>query len=120
MFKMALDRQGECDTCSLGYDGINAHKKALFSGQPYDLIIIDIILPDINGQHVLECIRTEEIVNKIDDIFQTKIILTTSLDDEENRKMAQGLKKGKEAYYIKSFANEGLREILMELGFYFN
>ncbi len=116
MFKLYLEKFGKCDMASIGYDGINAYKKALSSGEPYDLIIIDIILPDINGNEILKMLRTEENMNKIADYFRTKVILTTSLDDEENRRIEKNLTEGIEAYYAKAFANEGLDEKLSELG----
>jgi len=116
MFKMYLDSIGDCDTVSLGFEGVNRFKEAFTSGQPYDLVIIDIILPDINGNEVLEMIRTEENMALTPEHLRTKVVLTTSLDDEQNREFAKGLTKGLEAYYVKAFANEGLPETLQELG----
>ena len=116
IFKIYLEKFGKCDTASIGYEGINAYKEAFNAGEPYDLIVIDIILPDINGNEVFKMIRTEENMNKIADYFRTKIILTTSLDDKENQRIKENLIKGMETYYPKAFANEGLQEKLAELG----
>jgi two-component system chemotaxis response regulator CheY len=116
MFKLTLENFGDCDTVSLGFEGVNSYREALDKGEPYDLLVIDIILPDINGNEVLKMVRTEEDLRGITDFFRTKIILTTSLDDEENRKLAENLTEGQESYYVKSFANEGFFEKLVGLG----
>lgn len=116
MFVRFLENYGECDGFTTGYDGMQAYQNALNSGQPYDLIIIDIILPDMNGYTVMESIRDEESARSIPINERSKIILTTSLDDEENRKLKEKLKIGQEAYYVKNFALDGLKEKLAELG----
>lgn len=116
VFRVFLENYGECELASTGYEGVELFKKHFTGGGLYDLIIIDLILPDINGYEILKIIRTEEDINKIDAHFRTKVILTTSLDDNENRKIAEQLTKGLEAYYVKSYANEGLYDKLTELG----
>ncbi|NLF83719.1 MAG: response regulator transcription factor [Candidatus Gastranaerophilales bacterium] len=120
MFKMFFNKYGQCDTYSLGQNGLTAYKEALGMGQPYDLVVIDIILPDMNGIDLLGFIRAEEDMNSVSVSSRTKVILTTSLDDEENRKVETTLTLGLETYYAKTFANGGLREKLEELGFYLN
>ncbi len=115
VFKLFFEKFGKCDLCSNGSDGIAMFKEAFISEKPYDLVVIDIIMPDINGSEVLRMIRIEEDMCNLSDFFRTKVLLTTSLDDEENRNLAKNLTQEIEAYYIKSFANEGLQEKLQEL-----
>lgn len=120
MFKLFFEKYGQCDTFSLGQNGLTAYKEALQTGQFYDLVVIDIILPDINGVDLLNFIRAEEDMNNVSVNFRTKVILTTSLDDDVNRKIESTLTHGLETYYAKSFANGGLREKLIELGIHLN
>jgi DNA-binding response OmpR family regulator len=120
MFSMFFKRYGDCDITSIGQDGITAYKNAVRSGNMYDLVVIDLILPDTNGIEILKLIRAEEDMCNVSDDFRTKVLLTTSLDDEENRIIEKILTKGIEAYYVKTFANGGLREKLTELGFIVN
>ncbi len=120
MFRAYFEQFGQCDTSSQGYDGITAYKNAINQGQAYDLVVIDIILPDLSGDKIMEIIRTEEDLHKISDLSRSKIVLTTSLDDEINRQIAEKLTKGLETYYVKSFAVEGLSEKLAELGIQVN
>ncbi len=116
LFVRCLEKYGDCDTASIGFDGINKFREAFKSAEPYDLVVIDIILPDINGNEVLKMIRTEEDMSRTPDYFRTGIILTTSLDDNENRKLSEELTPGKEVYYVKSYGANGLNEKLQELG----
>ena len=55
-------------------DGAEALSK--FSGQPFDLVLLDILLPKINGYRVLKTIRQTSDV---------PIIMLTALDGEENQ-----------------------------------
>jgi len=119
MFQRYLENYGKCETVSTGFDGMQKYIESISSGQQYNLIIIDIILPDMNGYEVLETIRAEEDARKYIDAERTKIILTTSLDDEENRKLAEKLTPGLETYYTKKFVLEGFDEKLQELGLQF-
>jgi len=116
IFKISMEKFGECHLASTGVKGIEKFKNAFISGNSYDLVVVDIILPDMNGNEILKIIRTEEDMCKISDFFRTKVIMTTSLDDDENRELAASLTFGMEAYYPKAFANDGLMEKLKELG----
>ncbi len=116
MFLRYLEDYGECDTVTTGFDGLQKYGEVLDRGGKYDLIIIDIILPDMNGYSILESIRAEENNRKFFDSERARIVLATSLDDEENRKFREKLKPGLETYYVKSFALDGLKEKLSELG----
>lgn len=117
MFKMYFEKFNiKCDVATLGFDGINKFRESLDNFQPYDLLLIDIILPDINGKDVLENIRIEEDLRKLSENEKVKVILTTSLDDEENQKIKENLNSQYESYYVKSFTNEGLDKKLKDLG----
>lgn len=116
VFKAFFEKFGVCDIASNGAEGLDLYKKSLINGEAYNLAVIDIILPDINGNEVLKSIRKEEDIAGIQDYFRTRVVITTSLDDEKNREIAQNLEHGLETYYVKSFANEGLYEKLAELG----
>ena len=118
IFKTFFDHHGTCDTATNGIYGLEKYKGSLLNGNPYDLIIIDIILPDINGQEVLKVIRFEEDKRSFGGIKRAKIVLTTSLDDNENRKIAETLQGEDEIYYTKASGLNGFREKLHEIGFF--
>jgi len=117
IFQTQLSKYGTCDAFSNGLDAIEAYRTSLNRGNPYDLMVIDIMMPNINGYQVLENIRTIEAERQIHFPFGAKIILTTGLDDYENRQIEEKLDEVSEAYLVKSNDSNALLEKLTLLGF---
>ncbi len=78
----------EVTEASDGLEGINA-----FHGQKFDLILLDILLPKIDGYTVCEMIRQES---------RVPIILLTALDAEEDQ--IRGFDKLADDYITKPFS----------------
>jgi len=82
------------------YDGEEGLRLALH--EKYDLIILDIMLPKMDGVEVLKKIRTREL--------QTSVIFLTAKDSEKD--IVQGLNLGADDYVVKPFSfNELLARI---------
>lgn len=79
-----LSKYGECDVTVDGAEAIEAFKMALESGERYDLICIDIMMPVIDGYEALRQIRKIEQENGIPEEKATKIIMTTALSEGKN------------------------------------
>jgi len=79
-------------TVDTAYDGKEALEKTELNN--YDLIILDIMLPKINGIEVCKKIREKKI--------ETPIIMLTARDTIEDR--IKGLDAGADDYLIKPFA----------------
>ena len=75
----------------LAADGVEA--LARYSEQPFDLILLDIMLPKIDGYGVCEVIRQKSDI---------PIIMLTALDDEENQ--LKGLDLQADDYITKPFS----------------
>ena len=71
-------------------------KKGLDLGlsQRFDAIILDLLLPDMEGLQVLDLLRTRGV--------QTPVLVLTALGSVENR--VRGLKSGADDYLVKPFA----------------
>jgi len=117
IFQTQLSRYGHCDTVTNGWDAIEAYKSSLNKNDPYHLIIIDIMMPDMNGYEVLKNIRAIEAERQIRFPFNAKIILATGLDDIENRQLEEKLDELSEAYLVKSNDLNALINKLNLLGF---
>ena len=76
------------DDFPTGRQGIDAFYK-----NTYDLVVLDIILPDINGLHILKEIKGDKAKKNI------PVLLLTNLDQDIIIK--QGLELGAEAYLEK-------------------
>lgn len=75
---------GESHIAVHGKEAVDAYRMALFDGNPYDLICLDILMPEMDGQETLRIIRKLEENRGIYSSDGVKIIMTTALDDMEN------------------------------------
>jgi two-component system chemotaxis response regulator CheY len=73
---------------------------------PYDLVITDINMPDINGLELVQFIRRSELHRS------TPIVLISTQSSERDRQ--RGLTLGANAYLTKPFTQEALRKLALE------
>lgn len=74
---------GECHVAVNGSEAVMAFKLALSRGSPYDLICMDIVMPDVDGNEALMRIRALESERGTLSSRGVKIIMTTSLSDPQ-------------------------------------
>ncbi len=72
-----------------------------------DLIVLDVMLPVINGFNICRLLKSQEKYKKI------PIVLLTSRDEEEDRKI--GLQVGADAYITKPLNRENFLNIINDL-----
>lgn len=89
-----LHKESHHVTCC--YDGQEGLELA--QSNPYDLIILDRMLPSLNGIHILERLRALGI--------HTSILMVTALDGIDDR--VKGLDAGADDYLSKPFATKEL------------
>jgi two-component system chemotaxis response regulator CheY len=68
-----------------GREAIEAVRLSLQANEPYDLICLDIMMPTMDGHQALKEIRALEEVRGIFSSDGAKIIMTTALDDIQNK-----------------------------------
>ena len=109
-----LSSYGECHVAIDGKEALFAFEQSLAEEQPYDVICLDIMMPEMSGQEVLKKIREIEAKkNKLGN-DSVKIIMTTALDDSENIKEA--FRAQCESYLIKPISKAKLLKILTDFG----
>jgi len=72
-----------CDTALNGKEAIQAFESAHQEGQPYDLICMDVIMPEIDGHQALKLIREKEQHLHLTSEKQAKVILISALIESE-------------------------------------
>ncbi len=77
-----LEKHGEVVTAEDGTKAIETVKQALAAETPFDLICLDIMLPEMDGHEVLARIR--ELEAEDGKGGETKIIFISALNDSEN------------------------------------
>ena len=113
VLRSILATQGHCDLASDGEDAYSCVTQAIEEGESYDLVTLDINMPDMDGQEVLARIRSFEESRGIRGLDQVKIIMATGLEDSRN--IMKAFNTGCEGYIVKPFDQEKILEKVREL-----
>jgi len=81
VLKGLMARHGQCDEARDGLEAVECFKNALAEGRPYDIIFMDIMMPNMNGIDAVAEIR--KIEKEADREGQTKVIMITALSDPQ-------------------------------------
>ena len=114
VIKKMLSSYGECDVAATGEKGLEMFFSAVDSGNNYDVICLDIMMPEMDGQEVLKTIRNIEYEHDIMGLKGAKIIMTTALKDVDN--IAKAFREQAEAYLVKPISIEEITKTLKNLG----
>jgi len=107
-----LKSYGPCHIAVNGKEAVEATAAAL-EDEPYDLICLDIMMPEMDGQEALRRIREQEEARDTLSSNGAKIVMTTALDDIKNVSAAyQSLCDG---YLTKPIQKAKLLEELRKL-----
>lgn len=110
-----LSTYGKCHIAQNGQEAVDACRKAWTESQPYDLICMDIMLPELSGQKALRQIRRMEKELGIDGDQKVKVIMITALDD--SKEVVDALYKGgATAYFVKPIQIDAFIQELKVLG----
>lgn len=112
LFKF-LSQYGECDLVVDGLEALEAYLLALKENAPYDLICLDIMMPNIDGVKALKTIRDLEKQNNVSTKDRVKIIMTTALTESQYVQNAFDI--GCEAYAAKPIDMEKLVQVMKKL-----
>ena len=110
-----LSAFGPCDGVAHGRDALEVFAQAHRDGAPYELVCLDIMMPDMNGHDVLVRLRQYESELDIGGLRGAKVLMTTALGDAKN--VMRAFKAQCEGYLVKPVTVEKLTEKLQELGF---
>ncbi len=95
---------GECDEAASGQDALKAFSDARTDGKQYDLITLDISMPEMDGTEVLGRIRTLEKEEGIPKEDQVRIIMVTASSEKDT--ILTCIKAGCNDYIMKPFDME--------------
>ena len=94
-----LSQYGESHIAVNGREAVEAFRAAQKSGQTYDLICLDIMMPEMDGHEAIKQIRALEEASGTLSSNGAKIIMTTALDDVHN--VVRSFKSLCDAYLFK-------------------
>ena len=110
-----MDKYGEYYATDNGADAVRAFDEAMTEGEAFDVVLLDIMLPGMDGYEVLTYIRSIEASHKRDGLDGSKVIMVTALNAAKN--IMHAFKENCEAYLTKPYTREQLEATLLSLGF---
>lgn len=109
-----MQMYGECYSTDNGPDALRAFEEAMLHNDPYDIALLDVMLPGMSGYEVLEYIRQMEAKWKKDGLRGTKVVMVTALNSSKN--IMQAFRENCEGYLTKPYTTEELNTVLKGLG----
>ncbi len=109
VLSMLMSKYGQCDIAINGKEALDAINLMIGENSHYDLICLDIMMPEIDGYQVLKEIRT---IEKKFDLVPMKILMTTAMSDSKH--ILQAFKEQCDGYLIKPITIENLEKYLID------
>ncbi|MHB0874785.1 MAG: response regulator [Anaerolineae bacterium] len=94
-----VERYGDCHVAANGREALQAVMAALDGGHPYDLICLDIMMPEMDGQAALRGIRAVEEARGTPRHHRAKVVMTTALGHEAS--VARAIQGQCDGYLVK-------------------
>ena len=104
LVKEFLAGKAECDTCFSGEEALDKYNASVKENNPYDLVLLDVAMPKMDGLTVLEKIRSEEDTRGIKLGCGIPVIILTAVKNS----FMSAFKKGAEEYILKPVARDAL------------
>lgn len=116
LLKALLSPWGECDEACEGREAVQMFGAAVNRGVPYDLVLMDIMMPELDGQHALRAMRRFEEQAGIFGDAQCRVLMVTALSDQ-NQVLEAFMRGGAIGYLVKPIEKARLYGELRKLGF---
>jgi two-component system, chemotaxis family, chemotaxis protein CheY len=84
LLREILKRYGPPQVAMNGREAVEAVRAALAAGSPFDLITLDIMMPEMDGQEALKQIRLLEEQAGVSAQQRARVIMTTAHADKDN------------------------------------
>jgi two-component system chemotaxis response regulator CheY len=94
-----LTQYGDCQVALNGKEAVKAFRQALEEKRPFNLICMDVVMPEMDGHQAVRVIRNLERKQRVRPSAQVKIIMTTALTDRGN--VIMSAREQCDAYMVK-------------------
>lgn len=110
LLETLLKDYGECSVAMNGDSALELFEEALKAKVPFDLVCLDIMMPEKDGYEVLRAMRNME----QNQDAQSRIIMVTALEEQENK--AKAFHENCDGYLIKPVERRLLIGMLEKMG----
>jgi two-component system, chemotaxis family, chemotaxis protein CheY len=108
--RLHLERLGWiCTEAQDGLDGVSCMREAARAGDAFDLMLVDVNMPRLDGLACVKQVREEHLAPT------TMVMMVTTEGDSSY--IRQALENGADEFLMKPFSPQSLREKLALLGF---
>lgn len=104
---------GDCISVDSGKSAVQAFETSIMKGEPFDVIMLDVSMPNMDGTEVLYEIRSIEQKSNIPKMNQSKIIMVTAQSDKDT--VITCIQAGCNGYIVKPFNRTVIAQKLKEL-----
>src|SRR5664279_1474724 len=108
-----LESYGACDVAINGKEAVEACRRARAEGDPFVLVCLDIMMPEMDGHAALKVIRTDEEAQGLLPSQCAKIVMTTAL--REVGTVANAYRELCDGYLVKPIQRDKLVALLKDL-----
>lgn len=113
LLEKLLKGYGTCDLAVNGKEAVGAVAVSLKAGNPYDLICLDIMMPEMDGHQALKTIRQMEQIAGIKREGRAKVLMTTAYANETN--ITRAVQQQCNGFLVKPIQKIRLEEELRRL-----
>ena len=110
-----LKPYGDCDIATNGREAVESVETSFEADNLYDVIFLDIMMPEMNGHESLQAIRKLEQDKGVALGRGSKVVMVTALGDSRN--VLSAFSEGAEYYLVKPIQQKKLHELMDEMGF---
>ncbi|MFA6010867.1 MAG: response regulator [Desulfobacteraceae bacterium] len=114
LLQEVMSQYGACHIAVNGVEAVVAFQDALHNKKPYQLVFLDIMMPEMDGQETLKRIRAIEEEDGIMLGHGAKIIMQTAHTDAKN--ILESFSEMCDAYLVKPIQVDKLNKELKSLG----
>ena len=114
LLEKMLSGYGEYDLAGNGQQAFQMFETAHQEGNPYDLIFLDIMMPEIEGDQVLVMIREWEKIN-LKDNKPVRVVMATSKTDADT--IFASYDQNCQHFIMKPYVKFDIEEVMKKMGF---
>lgn len=119
VLQVMVQKHARCDVVVDGQEAIDAVRIAWEENDPYGCILLDIMMPNMDGHEALKAIRAIESDIGVKPADAAKVIMTTALEDPKN--VVEAYYEGAaDGYLVKPIEKERLFAELAKVGIRFD
>lgn len=115
LLQTLVSKYGSSDVAVNGIEAVELYKMAMDDGNPYDLICLDIQMPEMDGQEALQKIRDIESSYGIDGLDRVKVAMVTAYGDMDN--VTSAFDNQCDAYLVKPISVDKIHDVMDQFGF---